>query len=116
MINIFQPSLGKEEIDAIKKVFESNWIGKGEWVSQFEKCFAQHLNSNPENFISTTCCTEGIFLSSELFNFNVNDEIIVPSISFIAVGNSVVSKKAKVVFCDVDKRSLNTTAEHIEKK
>lgn len=30
MINIFQPSLGKEEIDVIEKVFESNWIGKGE--------------------------------------------------------------------------------------
>ena len=116
MINIFQPSLGKEELDAIKKVFESNWIGKGEWVSQFEKGFAEHLNLNPENFLSTTCCTEGIFLASDLFAFNAEDEIIVPSISFISVGGSIVSKNANVVFCDVDRRSLNTTAEHIERK
>ena len=43
MINIFQPSLGKEELDAIAKVFESNWIGKGKFVSEFEKGFAEHL-------------------------------------------------------------------------
>ena len=29
VINVFQPTLGKEELDAVEKVFESNWIGKG---------------------------------------------------------------------------------------
>ena len=116
MINIFQPSLGKEELDAIEKVFESNWIGKGEWVRNFEEGFAKHLNANEEHFTSTTSCSEAIFLASDLFNFNENDEIIAPSISFIAVGSSVHSKKAKLVLCDVDSRSLNATAYHIEKK
>ncbi len=116
MINIFQPSLGKEELDAISRVFESNWIGKGEFVKEFEKGFAQQLNSTLENFTSATSCSEAIFLASDLFNFNENDEIIAPSISFIAVGSSVLSKNAKLVLCDVDKRTLNATAYHIEKK
>ena len=29
MINVYQPTLGKEELDALEKVFESNWLGKG---------------------------------------------------------------------------------------
>ena len=116
MINIFQPSLGQEEIDEIKKVFESNWLGKGEYVKKFESGFAESLNKEDKYFLSTTSCTEGIMLSAELFDFNENDEIIVPSISFPSIGSAIISKKAKIVFCDVNKRSLNVTAQDIEKK
>ena len=116
MINIFQPSLGLEEIDEIKKVFESNWLGKGEYVKKFESGFAESLNKEDKYFLSTTSCTEGIMLSAELFDFNENDEIIVPSISFPSIGSAIISKKAKIVFCDVNKRSLNVTAQDIEKR
>jgi dTDP-4-amino-4,6-dideoxygalactose transaminase len=34
MINIFQPALGKEELEEISKVFTSNWVGKGEDVDK----------------------------------------------------------------------------------
>ena len=69
MINIFEPSLGEDDLIAIKKVFNSKWIGKGEIVSLFEENFANELNSKKENFLSTTSCTEGIFLASKTFRF-----------------------------------------------
>jgi dTDP-4-amino-4,6-dideoxygalactose transaminase len=116
MINVFQPILGEDELEAIKQVFSSNWIGKGDQVSNFELNFSKSLLAKKENFCSTTSCTEGLFLAPELFNFNSEDEIIVPGISFIAVGNSIVSSGAKMVLCDVDKRSLNARVEDIEKK
>ena len=37
MINVYQPTLGKEELDALKDVFESNWLGKGKRVAEFEE-------------------------------------------------------------------------------
>ena len=43
MINVMQPTLGQEELDAIRKVFESNWIGKGKLVTEFERMYAEHL-------------------------------------------------------------------------
>ena len=116
MINIFQPSLGKEEISEIEKVFKSNWLGKGEHVKTFEKNFASSLNKSNKHFLSTTSCTEGIMLSGDLFDFNEKDEIIVPTISFPSIGSAIIYKNAKIVFCDVDKRSLNVTAQNIEKK
>ena len=116
MISLFQPTLGKEELEEIGKVFESNWLGKGNYVKEFEKGFARNLEVDKEHFLSTTSCTEAIFLSADLFDFNSNDEIIIPSISFPSVGSAIVSKDAKIVFCDVDRRTLNVRAEDIESK
>ena len=48
MINVYQPSLGKEELDALEKVFESNWLGKGKRVAEFEEKYAEHINSSKE--------------------------------------------------------------------
>ena len=116
MINLFQPALGKEELDLIEDVFESNWLGKGNYVKEFEKGFANNLNTEEKHFLSTTSCTEAIFLASDLFEFNSEDEVIIPSISFPSVGSAIISKGAKVVFCDVDKRSLNVRVEDIKPK
>ena len=115
MINLFQPSLGVEELALIKDVFTSNWLGKGNGVKDFESKFATSLSSNSESFLSTTSCTEAIFLSAKLFNFSKSDEIIVPTISFPSVGSAVIESGAKIVFCDVDKHSLNVRAEDIQK-
>lgn len=116
MINIFQPDLGEEELKLVSEVFSSNWIGKGDYVLNFEREFAKSLQSNDKHFVSTNSCTEALFLASKLYNFNINDEIIAPSISFGAVGNCIVDAGAKLVLCDVDKNSLNTTASFIEEK
>lgn len=68
MINVFQPSLGKEEAEAVAKVLESNWLGKGKLTAQFEENFAAHLGVNKNTVCSTNCCSEGLFLSMDLFD------------------------------------------------
>jgi aminotransferase len=115
MINIFQPALRTEEIEAVKKVFESNWVGKGKITDQFESDFARYLGVQ-RNFIrSVSCCTEGLFQSIALLGIEAGDEVILPSISFVGAANAVASRGARPVFCDVDKRTLNTTAELIDR-
>lgn len=116
MINLFQPSLGAEELNEIQKVFSSNWLGKGDYVKKFEKDFASSLQNDSSNFFTTTSCTEAIFLAGDIFNFSPQDEIIVPSISFPSIGSSIISRGAKLVLCDVDRVSLNVRAVDIEPK
>lgn len=116
MINVFQPSMKAEELEAVKKVFESNWIGKGKITKQFESDFANYLEVNKDHLRSASCCTECLFQSMALLGIKKGDEVILPSISFVGVANAVASAGAKVVFCDVDKRTLNTSAEFIEEK
>ncbi|MEX2033179.1 MAG: DegT/DnrJ/EryC1/StrS family aminotransferase [Candidatus Colwellbacteria bacterium] len=116
MINIFQPSLGEEELKAVREVFASNWIGKGDKVLEFERRFAESQRIDPKHFLTTTCCTEGLFLAGRLFKWKPGDEIIAPTVSFNAVGSAVMYYGAKLVLCDVDPRTLNTNSGFIKEK
>ena len=115
MINVYQPTLGKEELARLEKVFESNWIGKGKLVAEFEEKYALHLNSDRNKVLSTNCCSEGLFSSMYLCDIHPGDEVIVPTVSFVGAGNAVCANGSKLVLCDVDKRTLNARAEDIEK-
>lgn len=115
MINVFQPTLGKEELDHISQVFESNWVGRGKLTLEFEETFARHIGSTKEHLVTAHCCSEGLFSSMYLCGIEPGDEVIVPTISFVGAGNAVCVNGSKLVLCDVDKRSLNAGAEDIEK-
>lgn len=114
MINIYQPSLGDEELKAIEKVFQSNWLGKGKLTAEFEEKFAKHRGVDKELMLSTNCCSEGLFSSMKIFNIGKGDEVIVPTCSFVGAANAVKAAGADLVFCDVDRRTMNVTAADIE--
>lgn len=115
MINVMQPTLGREEIEALERTFASNWIGHGKLTSNFEKMYADHLGTTHEHTLSTNCCSEGLFSSMHLMGIRPGDEVILPTISFIGAGNAVCAHGAKMVLCDVDRRTLNARACDIEK-
>lgn len=115
MINVYQPTLGKEELNAIEKVFESNWLGKGKLVAEFEDKYAAHLGTLKDLVLTTNCCSEGLFSSMHLLDIQPGDDVIVPTISFIGAGNAVCAHGANLVLCDVDPQTLNARAEDIEK-
>ena len=127
MINIYQPSLGEEELKAIEKVFKSNWLGKGPLTKKFIEEFSNKIvtdnienmvfsSPSSDNLTTISCCTEGLFQSMDLYNIKKGDEVILPSISFIGAANAIAYKKAKPIFCDIDKHTLNPTVKHIEEK
>lgn len=115
MINVYQPSLGEEELNRIREVFASNWLGKGELTDEFEANFAMHLSIDKNRLLTTNCCSEGLFSSMSLMDIAPGDEVIMPTISFVGAGNAVCAHGAKLVLCDVDRRTQNVRAEDIEK-
>ena len=128
MIQMYEPSLRGEELKAVENVFKSNWIGKGKIVDSFIKDMSNKIISSVspdgsgyaythiDNLITINSCTEGLFQSMELFDIGEGDEVILPYVHWVGVGNSIINSKAKPVFCDVDKRTLNVSAETIEQK
>ena len=44
-IRLFKPSVGKEELKNIQRVFKSAWLGYGPLVKQFEKNFAKFIGT-----------------------------------------------------------------------
>lgn len=115
MINVFQPSLGDEELEAIAKVFAANWLGHGPRTKEFEAQFAEHIGVDPEQVLFINSATAGLFLAGELLGLGPDDEVVLPSASFVAAGNAIASTGARLVFCDVDPRTLNPTAADVER-
>ena len=115
MINVYQPSLGREELERIGEVFDSNWVGKGQLVDDFEERFANHIGAEKEQVLSTNCCTEGLFSSMHLLDIRPQDEVIVPAVSFVGAANAVCENGSRLVLCDTDPRTLNVRAQDIEK-
>ena len=113
MINIFQPDVGKEEISALKKVFESNWVGRGSVTEEFEKEFSKRVGVDADNVCTAGGCTQGINAILEILELKHTDEVVIPSLSFIGIANSVVRANGKVVFCEVEERTMNTNLEYI---
>lgn len=113
MIPLFSNSLGKEELNRLKQVFSSRWLGYGSVSKEFEKLFAKRLNS--KYALGINCCTAGLFMSMEILDIKKGDEVIIPSIAFIACANSVIKAGAKPVFADVDRRTLNIIPSEVER-
>nr|UYD71608.1 NDP-hexose 35-epimerase [Streptomyces sp.] len=115
MINVFQPSLGDEEAAAVAEVFATNWTGRGPRTKAFEAEFAQHLGVDPSHVLLINSCTSGLFLATELLGLGPGDDVVMPSLSFVAAANAVAAAGARPVFCESDVRTLNPTADDIER-
>ncbi|MCK1798581.1 DegT/DnrJ/EryC1/StrS family aminotransferase [Streptomyces sp. XM4193] len=115
MINVFQPSLGEAELAAVSEVFASNWLGHGPRTREFEAQFADHIGADAESLLFLNSGTAGLFLATELLELGPGDEVVLPSVFFVAAANAIAATGARPVFCDVDPHRLNPTAEHIER-
>jgi aminotransferase len=109
VINVFQPALGEDELDAVREVFAGNWIGKGPKVDAFESAFAEHLGVERDQVLSLNSCTEATFLAMELLGVGPGDEVVLPTLTFVGTANAIAARGAEPVFCDVDPRTLNPT-------
>lgn len=113
MINVFQPSLGDQEVEALRTTFSTNWIGRGPKTAAFEKAWADHVGVSVDNVQSVSTCTDGLFAIMDVV-LSAGDNVVMPSISFVGAANAVLAAGCDVVFCDVDYRTLNPTLSHIE--
>lgn len=114
LINVMQPTLGEQELAAVREVFESNWIGRGERTAEFEARFAAHLGVGRGHVTSVNSCTEATFIAMELLGIAPGDEVVLPTVSFVGAANAIASRGARPVFCDVDAATLNPRVSDIE--
>lgn len=99
MIPIYEPSLGKEELENVVQAVSSGWISsKGAFVTEFEEKFADYCGTRYG--VSTSSGTAALHLALEVLGMKKGDEVIVPALTFIATANAVTYCGAKPVFVD----------------
>jgi dTDP-4-amino-4,6-dideoxygalactose transaminase len=112
MIPVMRPWLDNEEAEAAAEAVASGWIAQGPRVREFEKAFAAAIGA--PHAVAVSSCTAALHLALIAVGIGPGDEVIVPSLSFIATANAVRYVGAQPVFSDVDLATQNLTPETVE--
>ncbi|MDH6576988.1 DegT/DnrJ/EryC1/StrS family aminotransferase [Kitasatospora sp. MAP5-34] len=107
-IPVMIPWLGEEEAQAAAEAVRSGWVAQGPRVAEFERAFAEHLGV--PHAVAVSSCTTALHLALIGAGVGPGDEVVVPSLSFIATANAVTYLGGTPVFADVDPASGNLTA------
>lgn len=106
------PSLGDEELAAVKSVFDSGWITTGKQNEALEKEFCQ-LTGN--RYAVTACSATALMhLSLMALNLQPGDEVITPSLTWVSTLNMICLLGAKPIMIDCDLNNLMVTPSLIE--
>ena len=105
MIPIALPLTGEEEAKAAADVVRSGWLTQGPKVAEFERVFAEYCGT--EHAVALSNCTTALHLAMVVLGIRPGDEVICPSMSFIATANAIVHAGATPVFADVNPLTYN---------
>ena len=96
-----KPILGEDERKAVDAVIASGMVAQGPQVHSFEEEFSAQVVDGVE-CVAVNSGTSALHIGLLASGIGAGDEVIVPSFTFAATGNSVALTGAKPVFADVD--------------
>jgi len=107
--------LGKEEEKKVLKVLRTRWLSTGPVTERFEKAFSKYMGDGYAIAVSNG--TAALHLALAGLGIREGDEVILPSLTFVATANAVLYVGAKPVFADiVGPDDLNISPQEIGKK
>lgn len=113
-IPLFNLNYDDAEVRAVTEVIQSKWISSGPKCQELERLFCEGLNVRYA--YAVTNCTSALHLAVNVLGITKGDEVIVPSLTFVATANAVRYAGAVPVFCDITGiQDLTINAELIEK-
>jgi dTDP-4-amino-4,6-dideoxygalactose transaminase len=105
--------LGPEEVSAVKAVLQSRWLTMGRVTEEFETAFAKYTGA--QHTLGVTNATAGLHMACTALGLRPGDEVIVPSLTFVASANAIRYVGATPVFADIaGENDLNISPAAIE--
>lgn len=118
---LFHPALNKEGIlKRLEEILDNKIIADGDRVVEFENKIGEFLGniygSNPYKVVGLNSCTAGLHLAYILAELEEGDEVICPVLTCTATNHPILWLKAKPVFADIQKDTLNIDPQDIKRK
>ena len=121
-----EPNFGswytEAEIDAVVKAIRSSmhWSegfghgGSSNEIEKFEDAFAKYCGA--KHAVAITSCGTGLDIAMMCLDLKPGDEVIAPAINYKASQMAILGQRGKVVFCDIDPKTLNVDPEDVERR
>jgi dTDP-4-amino-4,6-dideoxygalactose transaminase len=114
-IPLFDLNFDEAEEDAVLKTIRSKWISTGPKTAEFEKKFAEMLQV--KHAVALSNCTVALHLGLLLMDIKPGDEVICPSLTFVATVNAIRYLNAVPVFADINSlKDLTMDPDDIQRK
>ena len=113
-IKVAVPYTGIEEYKSIKKIMYSGNFVSGKLVKKFEDKFSKFIGLKSATAFNSG--TASLHAALNVLGLKKNDEVIVPSISFMSTATAVLHQGCTPIFCDVDINNYCLDAEDFKKK
>lgn len=111
-ISFHRPDLTEEELDGVADSLHSGWVaGPGPEAETFERRLEQRWGV--PRVLTTTSCTHALELALLRLNLSPEDEVIVPSFTFVSTASSVIRAGGTPVFADLDPDTLTLTVDTV---
>lgn len=112
LIPVYKPELGENEMANVRRCIESSWISsRGEFIDRFQSDFAHFIGA--DNASAVTNGTVALHLALLGVGLGPDDEVIVPSLTYIAAVNAIRYVGATPVFADVDSLTWQIDPRHV---
>jgi dTDP-4-amino-4,6-dideoxygalactose transaminase len=117
-IPLAEPWLGPEEEEAARAVVASGWLTMGERTAELERRLGEALGAHSGGrVLAVTNCTAALHLAYLAVGVGPGDEVICPSLTFVATANAALATGATVVLADVTSEAdLSIDPADVERK
>lgn len=115
MIPVYRPDLSGKEKEYVNECLDSTWISsRGDFISKFEREFEKFTAANYATTVGNG--TVAIHLALEALGIGPGDEVIVPTLTYVASVNTILQTGAKPVYVDSLEHSWQVDPEDVRRK
>lgn len=113
-IPFHKPSYDEAEIQSVAETIRSGWITTGPRVKEFEESFAREVGAR--HALALNSGTAAMHLALEALGIKEGDEVITVPFTFVATSEVILYCKAKPVYVDCERGTMNIDVSSIEEK